>query len=131
MKGSTYEMEFETVTKFYGDDFHPKTLKSQLQALSTNFESDKKLEDITLSDIVKYFESESVRNWLSDVLKLLKLVLIMPATNATSERSFSSLRRIKTFLRSTMTQSRLNSLMTLHVHTVSHTVTVGGINSAI
>ena len=116
VKGSTYEMEFETVTKFYGDDFHPKTLKSQLQALSANFESDKKLEDITLSAIVKYFESESVRNWLSDVLKLLKLVLIMPATNATSERSFSSLRRIKTFLRSTMTQSRLNSLMTLHVH---------------
>jgi len=35
---------------------------------------------------------------------------VIPATNATSERTFSALRRVKTDLRSTMTQSRLNSL---------------------
>ena len=98
MKGPTYEVEFETVTSFYGDDFHPKTLTSQLQALSANFDSVKQLEDITLSDTVKYFESESARKWLSEVFKLLKLVQIMPTTNATNERSFSSLRVIKTFL---------------------------------
>ena len=40
----------------------------------------------------------------------------MPATNAVSERSFSALRRVKSYLRSTMTQSRLNNLMVLHVH---------------
>ena len=34
----------------------------------------------------------------------------MPATNAVSERSFSAPRRIKTFLRTTMTQCRLNNL---------------------
>ena len=33
-----------------------------------------------------------------------------------SERSFSALRRVKTYLRSTMRQDRLNHLMTLHVH---------------
>ena len=40
----------------------------------------------------------------------------MPATNAVSERSFSTLRRIKTYLRSTMSQQRLNNLMLLAVH---------------
>ena len=40
----------------------------------------------------------------------------MPATNAISERSFSSLRRVKNYLRSTMTQERLNNVMILHVH---------------
>ena len=40
----------------------------------------------------------------------------MPATNAVSERSFSALRRVKTYLRSTMKQTRLNHLMILHVH---------------
>lgn len=40
----------------------------------------------------------------------------MPATNAASERSFSTLRRIKTYLRSTMSQERLNHLMILHIH---------------
>ena len=48
------------------------------------------------------------------------LLLVMPATNAQSERSFSAVRRIKTYLRSTMTQQRLNNLMVLHVHK-SHT----------
>ena len=47
---------------------------------------------------------------------VLKLVLVMPATNATSERSFSTLRRLKTYLRNSMTQQRLNNLMVLHVH---------------
>ena len=42
--------------------------------------------------------------------------LVMPATNAASEQSFSSLRKVKSYLRSTMAQSRLNSIMLLHVH---------------
>lgn len=51
---------------------------------------------------------------LSEVL--LSLILVMPVTNAISERSFSSLRRIKNYLRSTMSQVRLNNIMVLHVH---------------
>ena len=46
----------------------------------------------------------------------MKLLLVMPATNASSERSFSALRQIKTYLQTTMSQQRLNSLMLLHVH---------------
>ena len=34
----------------------------------------------------------------------------------TSERSFSALRRVKTYLRATMKQDHLNYLMLLHVH---------------
>ena len=40
----------------------------------------------------------------------------MPATNAVSERSASAVRRLKTYLRSTMTQCRLNNVMVLHIH---------------
>ena len=46
----------------------------------------------------------------------MQLVMVMPATNATSERSFSALRRVKSYLRSTMGQEILNYLMLLHVH---------------
>ena len=45
----------------------------------------------------------------------MKILLVMPATNASSERSFSGLRRIKTYLRTTMTQKRLNDLMVLNI----------------
>ena len=44
------------------------------------------------------------------------LILIMPAMNATSKQSFSSLHCINIYLRSTMTQNRLNNLLLLYVH---------------
>ena len=40
----------------------------------------------------------------------------MPATNAVSEISFSALKRVKTYFRSTTGDSRLNHLMMFHVH---------------
>ena len=40
----------------------------------------------------------------------------MPATNATSEHSFSAMRHLKSYLQAMMTQERLNHLMMLHVH---------------
>ena len=40
----------------------------------------------------------------------------MPATNSTSERTFSLLKLIKTYLRSTMTQGKLNLLVILSAH---------------
>ena len=40
----------------------------------------------------------------------------MPPSNAVSEHSFSSLHRLKSYLQSTMTQERLNSILMLHAH---------------
>jgi len=39
-----------------------------------------------------------------------------PTLTATAERSFSAMRRLKTYLQSTMSTEHLNSVMTLHVH---------------
>jgi len=41
---------------------------------------------------------------------------VVVASSATAERSFSSLRRLKTYLRSTMGQERLNHVLILNVH---------------
>jgi len=51
-----------------------------------------------------------------DTLIALKSCLSMPVSVATCERSFSTLRRLKTYLRSTMTQKRLTQCDLLHVH---------------
>ncbi len=40
----------------------------------------------------------------------------IPVTTSSAERNFSTLKRIKTYLRSSMTQSRLNHCVLLHVH---------------
>jgi len=49
------------------------------------------------------------------LLECLKIAMTFGVTSASAERSFSSLRRIKTYLRSTMTQERLNHLAMLYV----------------
>ena len=46
----------------------------------------------------------------------LKIVATLPVTTATSERSFSALKYIKNYLRSTMSDDRLNGLALLFVH---------------
>ncbi|CAC5381633.1 unnamed protein product [Mytilus coruscus] len=118
IRGNEFEGELNAITTFYGDDFQKDNLRCQLKMVSANFESDCKREDVVFADIVKYVKSLSKgeKVWLNEVVKLIKLVLVMPATSATSERSFSSLRRMKSYLRSTMKQARLNSVMFLNVH---------------
>ena len=44
---------------------------------------------------------------VSEVLMLVNLFLLVPTTNAVSERSRSTLYRVKTYLRSSMTQENL------------------------
>lgn len=57
-----------------------------------------------------------VRSMFPQVERLLRLCLTSPASSCSAERSFSALRRLKTWLRSTMTQRRLNHVMICHVH---------------
>ena len=47
---------------------------------------------------------------------MIKLVIVMPATNAVSKCSFSAMHRLYTSLRTNMGSSRLNNAMVLHIH---------------
>ena len=62
-------------------------------------------------------KSEIYKGMLSEIDKALKIYFTFPVTSATAERSFSSLRRIKTYLRNSMGHCRLNNLFMLYVHT--------------
>ena len=46
----------------------------------------------------------------------IALVQVLSSTNAVSERSFSAMRHLKTYLRATMKQEQLNHLLLLYVH---------------
>ena len=50
------------------------------------------------------------------VRKAILIALILPATSCTVERYFSTLRRVKNWLRSTMSDTRLSGLCMLSVH---------------
>ena len=114
-KRQCYEEEMATKSERYSADIDIANLKIQLQTLSINMNCDL---DVTVENVVKYLRELSPvgRSLYSEVTTLVKLILVMPASNASSERSFSALRRLKTYLRSTMSQVRLNNLMVLHIH---------------
>lgn len=50
------------------------------------------------------------------ITALLQVFATMPVTTATGERSFSALKLLKTFLRSTMSEQRLNGLSHLYIN---------------
>ena len=58
----------------------------------------------------------SSRKLLSEVGKILELVLVLLATNATSERNVSKMGLIKTPIRSTMSHEPLNHCMIFSTH---------------
>jgi len=52
----------------------------------------------------------------SEVEALVRLLLVSPSSSAEAKRSFRALRRLKTWQRSTVTQTRLNAVAICHVH---------------
>ena len=48
-------------------------------------------------------------------MRLYQIALTIPVASASAERSFSVLKRVKTYLRSTMGQQRLNDLAVLAI----------------
>ncbi|GBP49700.1 52 kDa repressor of the inhibitor of the protein kinase [Eumeta japonica] len=67
--------------------------------------------DQTVVDILK-----EAKTFFPDTENALKILIALPCTTCTVERSFSSLRRLKTWLRSTMSENRLNGLAIMSVH---------------
>lgn len=50
-----------------------------------------------------------------NLYKLLGVAYTLPISSATCERSFSAMRRVKTWLRSTMIQERFSNLSIIHI----------------
>jgi hypothetical protein len=66
----------------------------------------------SISDALRFSESRHLPN----IHTLLLILLTVPVTNAEAERSFSTLKRLKTYLRNTIGQDRLNGLALMCVH---------------
>ena len=74
---------------------------TQLQRLARKSEGSG---TIKLSDIFGHLRElrPAMRAINSEILTLVIILLVIPAANATSERTFSALRRVKTYLSSTL-----------------------------
>ena len=118
--GESYDSELQSVQdSCYAGDLDCTTLKRHLPLLvdvvKLHNPRIRKVTSVrTVCDAMNV--NETHKGMLAEVHKLLRLYLTIPVTSSTSERTFSALRRLLTYLRSTMTEKRLNNCMLLHVH---------------
>ncbi|XP_050546850.1 uncharacterized protein LOC126908636 [Daktulosphaira vitifoliae] len=71
----------------------------------------KDFQSMDIIDLLKHSEI-----FFPGITIALEIFLSLPATSCTAERTFSTLRRVKTWLRSTTSEDRLNGLCMLSVH---------------
>ena len=116
--GQCFNEELDLVCNFFYDDFNREDLAAELLTLHELYHSavGDEVPSVNTIKIALSTLSTTQLMLLKTVCRLFQLLMILPATNATSERSFSALRRIKSYLRNTMSQARLNHLMILHYH---------------
>lgn len=112
IKKEDITVELNTLETKFSGDYDNDSLNAELQLLPTIFNND----PVNLDEVVEVLRSlsQEKRKLIFNTVTLLRIVLTNGATSATPERSFSMMRRIKTWLRSRMTQKRLNSLCILH-----------------
>lgn len=67
-------------------------------------------------DTIKLIITKDYEHFFPNILLLLKTIALIPVTSATAERSFLVLRRLKTYLRSTMAKNQLNGLALSNIH---------------
>lgn len=105
-----YEL-ISTITQHYNKaGINTDSLQSQLDTAKSllSSQSSRPKDIFAFRDILS-----SSPNAFSDVLKLVDIVLTMPVTTASNERMFSTLRRVKNYLRSSCGDERLSDLLVL------------------
>ena len=106
-----YTQELQEMIKFYGTDSNAFDLETHLELLG-QMKIEVSGEKLSFNDIHQHFKSLSTMqlSLVSQVTFLVKLILLMPATNTVSEHSASAMCHVKTYLCSTMTESCLITL---------------------
>ena len=94
----------QTVSNFYGVD---SEMLSSEKSIFENYDCGDLCHRKNAALIVKTMHQNGLHDILPVLYKVASILATIPATSCSAEKCFSALRRIKTFLRSTMGQDRL------------------------
>ena len=97
-KGSDFDNEYNDVMALYDKDFDGIQFHVQLESLSEYCKEIVGTGSVRI--VTKVLRNLEVRNHLCQVYKFAKLIMVIQATNSTSERTFSLLKLIKTYFNS-------------------------------
>ena len=109
LRDEDFDHELQQTPSFFSSKLHEFKLETQLKTLTHNVDE----KQVGIKDAITISSSlnASQKLLVSEVVKLVQLILTVPTTNALSERSCSTLHRFKFYLRSSITQELLNSCL--------------------
>ena len=101
--------------------FCPPILPCELSSLEVQFESwCQKWANTEIDEMPKIISSKCLEasnaTFMPGIDALLRIFATTPASVAEAERSFSALKLLKTYLRSTMTEERVSALALAYIH---------------
>ena len=70
---------------------------------------------MTVSEMLDTMHENDIFDMFPVFSKVAHILAVMPTTSYSAERSFSALRRLKTYLRSTMGQQRVTSIALINI----------------
>ena len=105
-------VSLKTLAAHFMDNVNMVEIANELHIIS-NSASAKLVKN--MNDCITLFRnlSDSEKELFPHLFTLCMLYLVLPCSTASAERTFSQLRRVKSYLRSTMKQERFNNLMVL------------------
>lgn len=102
------------------EKMYPNDLETDLVQELLHFQSYLSSERISIKPISgslislsSFLQEQNLENIYPNLDIVLRMALCTPATNCSCERSFSCLKRVKNYLRSTLSQEKLNALALL------------------
>jgi hypothetical protein len=102
---------FNSLKKSYGGYFEFPRLRTELTVIYSSEE----FRNQPVFKLMGHLITSGLIEALPEASKLVNLILTIPATSASVERSFSALKRIKTYLRSSQSQNRLSGLALMSI----------------
>ena len=103
--------EIELTTEAY-----PMINREKLETeLKIFYERSEMHEYCKLTELLQFIMENNLDSVLSEITKLIKILLTVPMATSEPERCFSALKRINFFLRSTMSHERLNAIVMLSI----------------
>ena len=108
-----WKEKFKLFINFYEDDLsNPLALDGELDLWQSYWETYQGSRPDSITATLKHLTFHGFDN-----IKIsLRILATLPVTSCECERSFSALKRLKTYSRSTMVEDRLNGLALMHIH---------------
>jgi hypothetical protein len=96
----------------YPEKFDFSKLKAELIVVYSN----SNLREKTLPELLLTLgKDKSLQDAFKETYKLCQLIYVLPSTSANAERAFSAMRRVKTYLRTTMSEERFSNVTFLAI----------------